>query len=159
MRTLLIFIIILILSSNSNCEIIKPNVSLEPNKVIEIQLTALQKNNNPYQNAGIEQTWEFAHPSNRIFTGPLKRFTNMMYSSSYKMMLNHQKHEILEVNNDMRQLIYESASQNDIQKLLIPNFHSTVTNQSDSVNLESLVTNYQSTHSEYVLSHSDYLQP
>jgi len=97
MRTLLIFIIILILSSNSNCEIIKPNVSLEPNKVIEIQLTALQKNNNPYQNAGIEQTWEFAHPSNRIFTGPLKRFTNMMYSSSYKMMLNHQKHEILEV--------------------------------------------------------------
>jgi len=30
-------------------------------------------------------------------------------------------HEILEVNNDMRQLIYESASQNDIQKLAIKN--------------------------------------
>jgi len=97
MRTLLIFIIILILSSNANCEIIKPNVSLEPNKVIEIQLTALQKNNNPYQNAGIEQTWEFAHPSNRMFTGPLKKFTSMMYSPSYIIMLNHQNHKIIEV--------------------------------------------------------------
>jgi len=96
MRTLFIFIIIL--SSNANCELIKPNVSIEPNKVIEIQLAALQKNNNPYQNFGIEQTWEFAHPSNRMFTGPLKRFTSMMYSPPYIIMLNHQNHKILEVN-------------------------------------------------------------
>ena len=103
MRTLFIFIIILILSSNANCELIKPNVSIEPNKVIEIQLAALQKNNNPYQNAGIEQTWEFAHPSNRIFTGPLKKFTSMMYSPSYIIMLNHQNHKIFEVkiNNEV----------------------------------------------------------
>ena len=97
MRTLFIFIIILILSSNANCELIKPKVSIEPNQVIEIQLIALQKNNYPYQNAGIEQTWEFAHPSNRMFTGPLKRFTSMMYSPSYIIMLNHQNHKIIEV--------------------------------------------------------------
>ena len=97
MRTLFIFIIIFILSSNANCELIKPNISIEPNKVIEIQLAALQENNYPYKNAGIEQTWEFAHPSNRIFTGPLKRFTSMMYSPSYIIMLNHQNHKILEV--------------------------------------------------------------
>ena len=31
------------------------------------------KNNDPYLNAGIEQTWEFAHPSNRAYTGPLQK--------------------------------------------------------------------------------------
>ena len=97
MRTLFISTIILILSSNANCELIIPNVSIEPSKVIEIQLTALQENNYPYKNAGIEQTWEFAHPSNRAFTGPIQRFTQMMYAPSYAVMLDHKKHEILEV--------------------------------------------------------------
>ena len=58
------------------------------------------KNNEPYLNAGIEQTWEFAHPSNRAFTGPLQRFTKMMYAPSYSVMLNHLKHDILEVKLD-----------------------------------------------------------
>ena len=35
-------------------------------------------------------------------------------------------HEILEVNNDMRQLIYDGASQNEIKKLAINNGMSTL---------------------------------
>ena len=51
-------------------------------------------NNNPYNNAGIEQTWEFAHPLNRQYTGPLSNFIKMMYSDSYSIMINHKKHNI-----------------------------------------------------------------
>ena len=57
-------------------------------------------NNDPYLNAGIEQTWEFAHPSNRAFTGPIQRFTQMMYAPSYAVMLDHAKHDILKVKID-----------------------------------------------------------
>ena len=57
-------------------------------------MAALQNNNNPYKNAGIEQTWEFAHPLNRQYTGPLSNFIKMMYSDSYSIMINHKKHNI-----------------------------------------------------------------
>ena len=81
-------------------EILKPNPSITPIDVVSIQLKALKDNNIPYENAGIEQTWEFAHPSNRIYTGPLERFTNMMYNPSYSMMLNHQDHKIIIVDEN-----------------------------------------------------------
>ena len=80
-----------------NAELIKPTPSIEPSKVISIQLSALQQNNIPYDNAGIVQTWEFAHPSNRKYTGPLEKFALMMYSPSYIIMLNHFKHNIIEI--------------------------------------------------------------
>ena len=60
----------------------------------ETILKALNNNDNPYKNFGIKQTWEFAHPNNREFTGPLENFTKMMFSPSYKNMINHTKHKI-----------------------------------------------------------------
>ena len=47
------------------------------------------KNDTPYMDQGIEQTWEFAHPSNQRFTGPLSRFKEMIKGESYNMLLNH----------------------------------------------------------------------
>ena len=47
-----------------------------------------------YNNFGIEQTWEFAHPSNKKYTGPLSNFINMMYSKSYSIMINHKDYNI-----------------------------------------------------------------
>ena len=38
---------------------------------------------------------KFVHLSNRIFTGPLEKFTRMMYSSSYSIMLKHRDHNII----------------------------------------------------------------
>ena len=95
-----VFIIFFIYFDIVKAEILKPNSSLEPDEVISIQLLALKNNNDPYKNAGIEQTWEFAHPTNKIFTGPLSNFINMMYSDAYSIMLEHRQHEIVLVKID-----------------------------------------------------------
>jgi len=95
-----VFIIFFIYFDTVKAEILKPNSSLEPDEVISIQLLALKNNNDPYKNAGIEQTWEFAHPTNKIFTGPLSNFINMMYSDAYSIMLEHRQHEIVLVKID-----------------------------------------------------------
>ena len=100
MRNIFIYIFVFLFSFNLYAELKKPNTLIDPKEVIKIQLSALQNNNIPFEDAGIAQTWEFAHPSNRMFTGPIKRFTKMMYSPSYSIMLNHQNHEITEVKID-----------------------------------------------------------
>ena len=84
-------------SFNLNAEMIKPNPSISSKDVISIQLKALQINNIPYQDAGIEQTWEFAHPNNRKFTGPLNNFITMIKNPSYSMMIDHLEHNIIPV--------------------------------------------------------------
>ena len=104
---LIFFVIYLSLYSTSLfAEPVKPNPDIKPVDVIKIQLTSLMKNNDPYLNAGIEQTWEFAHPSNRVFTGPIQRFTQMMYAPSYAVMLNHLKHDILDVKIDINSAFF-----------------------------------------------------
>ena len=95
-----IFLLLIFLTNIAFAELLKPNSTLKPKEVISIQLSALKKNNYPYVNAGIDQTWEFAHPSNRIFTGPIEKFTSMMYSSTYSIMLDHQDHKIIFINKD-----------------------------------------------------------
>ena len=94
MRFTLILLIIFF-SKITSAELLKPNTSLMPKEVISIQLFALQNNNILYKNAGIEQTWTFAHPSNRKFTGPLQNFISMMYSTTYSLILDHHKHNII----------------------------------------------------------------
>ena len=91
----LLFFIILIIPNLVYAELLKPSPSLTPEEVILIQLKALKDNNRPYQNAGIEQTWEFAHPLNRKFTGPLDKFISMMYNQSYSMILDHNEHNLI----------------------------------------------------------------
>jgi hypothetical protein len=100
MRLIFFITIIYFYCTSIFADIIKPNADIKPEDVIKIQLSSLMKNNDPYLNSGIEQTWEFAHPSNRVFTGPIQKFTQMMYSPSYVVMLNHLKHEILDVKLD-----------------------------------------------------------
>ena len=111
---------IILFSTSLLAEIKKPSPYIKPEDVIKIQLSSLMKNNEPYLNAGIEQTWEFAHPSNRAFTGPLQRFTNMMYAPSYAVMLDHSKHEILEVKLDNNCLLYTSPSPRDKRQSRMP---------------------------------------
>ena len=100
MRSIFFVIYLSLYSTSLFAELIKPNPDIKPVDVIKIQLTSLMKNNDPYLNAGIEQTWEFAHPSNRVFTGPIQKFTQMMYAPSYAVMLNHLKHDIIDVKLD-----------------------------------------------------------
>ena len=78
----------------SKAELLKPNSNIKPDKVIEIQLSGLQNNDLVYKDSGIEQTWNFAHPSNKKVTGPLDKFKRMIKGDSYQMMINHLSHTI-----------------------------------------------------------------
>ena len=94
------FILILLsflLLKPCSAEILKPSTDINPKKVVIIQLSALMKNDNPYKDHGIIQTWEFAHPNNQKVTGPIERFKKMLKTDSYSMLLNHSNHEIMEV--------------------------------------------------------------
>ena len=101
-------ILFLLLNINSvSSEVLKPNINIKPAQVIKIQLQGLMKNDTPYIDKGIEQTWEFAHPNNKRFTGPLSRFKEMIKGDSYNMLLNHISHKIIEVYSDDKKAIYE----------------------------------------------------
>ena len=79
MKILFKLIIFFFLFTNiSNADLIKPNSNLKPFDVLTIQLNSLKNNNNPYKDAGIEQAWEFAHPNNKVMTGPLGKFKKMI---------------------------------------------------------------------------------
>jgi len=91
-----IILLSLLLVKASSAEILKPSKDIDPKKVVKIQLTALMKNDIPYKDRGIIQTWEFAHPNNQKATGPIERFINMIKTDSYAMLLNHTDHEIIE---------------------------------------------------------------
>ena len=102
------FIIYLLLNfSSAFSEIIKPSTNIKPAQVIKIQLKGLMKNDTPYIDQGIEQTWEFAHPNNQRFTGPLSKFKEMIKGDSYNMLLNHISHEVIEVYSDDSRALYE----------------------------------------------------
>ena len=91
----------------TSAELLKPNNELKPFDVVKIQLSALKHNNKPYKNAGIEQTWEFAHPSNQSITGPLPKFIKLLNDEGYNVLLNHIEHKILEVYKSEEKFIYE----------------------------------------------------
>ena len=80
-------------------EMVYPNPDIAPAEVIAIQLNGLQYNDSPEIDAGIRQTWAFAHPRNRAMTGPLNRFANMLKGPGYDMLLYHASHQIVPANS------------------------------------------------------------
>ena len=91
----------------SNADLIKPNSNLEPFDVLMIQLNSLKNNNNPYKDAGIEQAWEFAHPKNKLKTGPLDNFKKMIYSESYELLISHENSEIIILKETENMTVYK----------------------------------------------------
>ena len=96
-----------LLTNLLSADLAKPNISLKPLDVLMIQLNSLQNNDYPYKDAGIEQTWEFAHPNNKIMTGPLKKFKQMIYSKSYEILIRHEKSEITILNETNNKSVYK----------------------------------------------------
>jgi len=92
---------------NYSPDLTKPNVYLKPLDVLVIQLDSLKRNNIPFNDAGIEQVWEFAHPSNKKLTGPLEKFKKMIYSESYKMLIKHENSEITILNENLDKSVYK----------------------------------------------------
>jgi hypothetical protein len=68
----------------------KPDPSLSPQDVVSIQIEALRNNDTPYENRGIEVTFNFASPANKRMTGPIERFATMVRNPIYAPMINHQ---------------------------------------------------------------------
>ena len=73
------------------------NSSILPAEVVKIQLAALMNNDKKFEDSGIEQTWNFAHPNNKKNTGPLPNFKMMIKGNSYQMLINHLSHTITEL--------------------------------------------------------------
>ena len=71
----------------------EPDPSLSPQDVVSIQIEALRNNDTPYENRGIEVTFNFASPANKRMTGPLERFKVMVRNPIYGPMINHRSAE------------------------------------------------------------------
>ena len=95
--TFSVIIIFLFNSSILKADLQAPNNLIMPNEVIKIQLVGLMNNDKNFKDSGIEQTWNFAHPENKKYTGPLPHFKMMIKGKSYQMLLNHISHTIAEV--------------------------------------------------------------
>ena len=96
-KLLLTLSVVLFFFSNfsiTKAELIIPNNSILPSEVIKIQLNALMNNNKEFEDSGIQQTWNFAHPNNKKNTGPLPNFKMMIKGNSYQMLINHLSHTI-----------------------------------------------------------------
>ena len=93
----IIFFLAIMFIVTAKADLVKPNAEIEPYQVVKIQLKSLKNNDNPTKDSGIEQTWEFAHPNNQKNTGPLDNFKTMIKGKSYKMLLNHLEHKVVEV--------------------------------------------------------------
>ena len=108
MRILFKLSLVFFLFTNiANANLIKPSTNLKPIEVLMIQLNSLKNNDNPYKDAGIEQTWEFAHPINKASTGPLERFKKMIYSDSYKILISHENNKTIILKESPNKLIYK----------------------------------------------------
>ncbi len=95
-----VFLTLLFFSAPARAaEMVYPNPDIAPVEVIAIQLNGLQYNDSPEIDAGIRQTWAFAHPRNRAATGPLQRFATMLKGPGYDMMLHHASHQIVPANS------------------------------------------------------------
>ena len=96
-KLLLTFSVVLVFFSNfsfTKAELLIPDNSILPSDVIKIQLNALMNNDKEFEDSGIEQTWNFAHPNNKKNTGPLPNFKMMIKGNSYQMLINHLSHTI-----------------------------------------------------------------
>ncbi len=84
----------------------EPDPSLSPQDVVSIQIEALQHNDTPYEDGGIEVTFNFASPTNKRMTGPLERFKAMVRNPVYGPMIDHRsaKYENVKVEGDFAQV-------------------------------------------------------
>ena len=106
LKKFIAIIVLINLTSFLYGDIIQPTKDLTAYDVVKIQLTALKNNNKSSKNDGIKQTWIFAHPENKKFTGPYERFEKMILSNQYKILLNHVSHKIILISNSKKNYIY-----------------------------------------------------
>ncbi len=70
-------------------EYIAPHPSLSPQEVVEIQIIALQENDEPSVDFGVRKVYNFSSPENKEAIGNLKSYIQMLHNPVYKSLLNH----------------------------------------------------------------------
>jgi len=71
---------------NSKLPVPKPELS--PKEVVRTVMEALQHNDQPWPDGGIETAFNFASPSNKAMTGPLERFIPLVKNPLYVSLIN-----------------------------------------------------------------------
>jgi Domain of unknown function (DUF4864) len=66
----------------------QPRPELSPDDVIRIQLDAM-RDNDESTDEGIATAFNFASPGNKVYTGPLSRFKQIVRNPVYAVMINH----------------------------------------------------------------------
>ena len=102
-----VFFIFFLSVTISKADLLEPNTNIKPYDVVKIQLTGLQNNNKLSDDFGIKQTWNFAHPNNKKYTGPLDKFTKMIKGDTYQMLIDHLEHTINPLGNSDKWAQYE----------------------------------------------------
>ena len=67
----------------------RPSSELQPGEVVQIVIDALGNNDYPFPDAGIETTFGFASPTNKVNSGPLERFARLVKGPVFGKMVNH----------------------------------------------------------------------
>jgi hypothetical protein len=75
----------------------QPSSELQPADVVQIVIDALANNDFPYPDAGIETSFNFTSPANKVETGPLRRFTQLLKGPTFSQMINHRDSTLSEV--------------------------------------------------------------
>jgi hypothetical protein len=78
-------------------EVLIPLPSISPQEVVDIQLKAMQQNDQPYEDHGIEVAFRFASPSNKETTGTLKEFIALVHNETYQSLLEFQRYGLDDV--------------------------------------------------------------
>jgi Domain of unknown function (DUF4864) len=71
--------------------LLKPIPEIPPDQVVKHQVNSLKNNSKKGGDLGVAAVFMFASPSNKMFTGPLKRFIGMVKTPLYAPLLDHQK--------------------------------------------------------------------
>ena len=66
-----------------------PSPGLSPKDVVEIVLGSMANNDSPSPDAGLQQAFEFASPSNKQSTGPFWHFKAIVEQPAYAPLINH----------------------------------------------------------------------
>lgn len=77
-----------------------PSEKYGAEEVVELQVEALQDNDNPREDAGIETAYNFASPRNRSNTGPIRSFKRMVKNPLYSDMIDHDKASYIPMEKD-----------------------------------------------------------
>ena len=90
LNPLLIVLAVALVSRVAQAQIpdLNPGPNMSPEQVVQYQISALQHNDDPAPDAGIERAFRFASPKNKEFTGPLARFAQIVKGPAYSSLLN-----------------------------------------------------------------------